>query len=431
MPPSDPNFVNAPADEWTPVVVDAVSVVINILEAFADLVYYQTYRLSGQPAPDNTANPGDVDFEGIAIFNRRDRIAGKDVFVGGVEFQTTAGIDVYIYALEKAGKVRVDSLAVGNGGGGAEWGGITGTLSDQIDLQTDLDGKKNTFSENTAFNKNFGTGAGQVAEGNALAAKMTGPGSSQINEIFVAVDANGNAKTVPVKIDPGNLRMSGLEQLELKFFLVLGRANTISWREDGLQSGALSGDMFINTAGLFKLRHTAAQLTSIEANHVQLKVIPTVESSSFGTGSFVVNGGAGIAKNLNIGGDLGVIGDINTIAWTDYGGTSIITGFSSVTTVAIWYKKVGKLVYVNYVIFGASNSANFTFTLPFPSSNSIQYITRTAAQVRNNGSVQANSGHAKLLSNSNIVNLYLDWAESAFSAAGGKGAEGQFWYETT
>lgn len=239
MPPSDPIFVNVSADVWTPVAVDGVSVAVNILEAFADLVYYQTYRLTGQPAPDNTANPGDVDFEGIAIFNRRDRIAGKDVFVGGVEFQTSAGIDVYIYALGKAGKVRVDSLAIGDGG------------------------------------------------------------------------------------------------------------------------------------------------------------------------------------------------DIEIIAWTDYGGISTITGFSSVTTKAIWYKKVGKLVFVNYVIFGLSNAINFTFTLPFSSSNSTQYITRNAAQVRNNGTVQANSGHAKLPQNSNIVTLYLDWAESAFSAAGGKGAEGQFWYETT
>jgi hypothetical protein len=53
MPPSDPVFVNTPADVWTPVAVDGVSVVVNIVEAFADLVYYQTYRLTGQPAPDN------------------------------------------------------------------------------------------------------------------------------------------------------------------------------------------------------------------------------------------------------------------------------------------------------------------------------------------------------------------------------------------
>ena len=45
------------------------------------------------------------------------------------------------------------------------WGNITGLLSDQFDLQTILNNKKNNFTENTAFNKNFGTGNGDVANG--------------------------------------------------------------------------------------------------------------------------------------------------------------------------------------------------------------------------------------------------------------------------
>jgi hypothetical protein len=190
--------------------------------------------------------------------------------------------------------------------GGAEWGGITGgitgLLSNQTDLQSALDGKEPTFSKNTAFNKAFGTGTGQVAEGNALAAKITSPGSSQINEIFVAIDTNGNAKMVPVKIDPVTLKLSGLLRIET-FALWMGRGNSIFWTEGGVQGGAISGDMFINTAGLFKLRHTAGQLVSIEANQNQVLIFPAVESSSVTTGAFVVNGGAGIAKNLHVGGN--------------------------------------------------------------------------------------------------------------------------------
>jgi hypothetical protein len=55
------------------------------------------------------------------------------------------------------------------GVGGTEsipWGAITGTLSDQTDLQSALNGKENSFSKNTGFNKNFGTSAGTVSEGN-------------------------------------------------------------------------------------------------------------------------------------------------------------------------------------------------------------------------------------------------------------------------
>ena len=51
------------------------------------------------------------------------------------------------------------------GAGGGAWGGITGTLSEQADLQSALDGKKATFSESTGFNKDFGSTAGTVCEG--------------------------------------------------------------------------------------------------------------------------------------------------------------------------------------------------------------------------------------------------------------------------
>jgi|GEM_PF-3732106 hypothetical protein len=54
----------------------------------------------------------------------------------------------------------------GSGGSAAIWGLISGTLSDQTDLQNALNGKENAFSKNTAFNKNFGTASGTVAQGN-------------------------------------------------------------------------------------------------------------------------------------------------------------------------------------------------------------------------------------------------------------------------
>jgi len=47
----------------------------------------------------------------------------------------------------------------------AIWGEINGTLSNQTDLQSALNTKEPTFSKNTAFNKNFGTTAETVTEG--------------------------------------------------------------------------------------------------------------------------------------------------------------------------------------------------------------------------------------------------------------------------
>ena len=47
-----------------------------------------------------------------------------------------------------------------------EWGSISGNISDNQALQDALDDKENTFTKNTAFNKNFGTTTGTVCEGN-------------------------------------------------------------------------------------------------------------------------------------------------------------------------------------------------------------------------------------------------------------------------
>jgi len=48
------------------------------------------------------------------------------------------------------------------------WGNITGLIVDQFDLQNELNNKKNDFIENTGFNKDFGTDANTVAEGNHI-----------------------------------------------------------------------------------------------------------------------------------------------------------------------------------------------------------------------------------------------------------------------
>lgn len=57
-------------------------------------------------------------------------------------------------------------LSVIGGGGGGSWGSITGTLTDQLDLVAALATKEDAFTKNTAFNKNFGSTAGTVTEGN-------------------------------------------------------------------------------------------------------------------------------------------------------------------------------------------------------------------------------------------------------------------------
>lgn len=429
MPVNDPEILDLIADQWNPAATSVVDVMVNILKE--DVPYFQTYRLAGNDPPDNLPIPDDPDFEGIIIFNRRDRIAGVEVFTGGLEFKATSAIDIYIYPRGGEGKVRVDNLG-DSAGGAAEWGGITGTLGDQTDLQNVLDNKETVFSKNTAFNKNFGSGAGTVAEGSELAAKMTGPGSSQINEIFIAVDEFGNARTVPVKIDPVTRKVTLVGVTEQDGDLYIKQGEEIFFTVDGTDATAKGGGVRGTDNALF-LKIGTANKVQVSANVVtfqeKIDINDTFESTDITNGSFHTDGGAGIEKNTNIGGDLGVVGDINTSAWSDHGGDSTIVGFSSAPIKAIWYKKVGNLVFVNYEIVGTSNAPDFTFTLPFTSSNSSDYVIRAPARVTDAGVTLATPGLALLSLNSSLVTLLTDWASTQWTASGGKAAEGQFWYE--
>lgn len=69
-------------------------------------------------------------------------------------------------------QIEGDHGPIGGSSGGAAWGDLTGTLSDQTDLQTALDGKVNdTGNETIAGAKTFSdtlTASGNVAVGNAL-----------------------------------------------------------------------------------------------------------------------------------------------------------------------------------------------------------------------------------------------------------------------
>lgn len=121
--------------------------------------------------------------------------------------------------------------------------------------------------------------------------------------------------------------------------------------------------------------------------------------------------------------------DIYNVAWTDYGATSTIVGWSS-STDHVWYKKLGNLVFVKYNITGTSDTTTATFTLPFTSVNSASAESYTGSAVEDNGSFQSSPGRCTLLANAALATVTLDWAGGAFTASGTKTVKGEFWYET-
>lgn len=131
-------------------------------------------------------------------------------------------------------------------------------------------------------------------------------------------------------------------------------------------------------------------------------------------------------KNL----DLGINGDIYSIVpWSEYGADTTLVGFSATTIKMIRYKRIGKTVLVTYHISGTSNTTGFTFTLPFTSANVTNYLTLAGAQATDNGSLVVGGGMSSLPANSDVVTLFADWIETAWTGSGAKIAIGQFQYE--
>ena len=121
-------------------------------------------------------------------------------------------------------------------------------------------------------------------------------------------------------------------------------------------------------------------------------------------------------------------GDLFNVPWTDYSGISTIVGWSSFTTQKIFYKKIGKLIFVEFSISGTSNSTSAYFTLPFDRHNNA-YSLKVPMQITDSGSVQL--GLFEIATNGGTVTCYSTIGEAGWTATGTKGVIGQFWFEVS
>lgn len=87
----NPVTVNCPAGQWTLVAENVTSGYIRKLNE-QPYAYLSTYRLTGEAAPTDKS-------EGIVIF--------RDLEINE-KISASQGIDVYLYPITSAGKVRVD-----------------------------------------------------------------------------------------------------------------------------------------------------------------------------------------------------------------------------------------------------------------------------------------------------------------------------------
>lgn len=118
---------------------------------------------------------------------------------GTANLSVTRGITTAVIAANEAALLITDgttdglfNVAGGGGGGGAVWGGITGTLSDQTDLQAALDQKADSSS------------LGTMAAQNANAVAITGGTVSGLSSLGVAGDITISAAGAKIRGDFSN-----------------------------------------------------------------------------------------------------------------------------------------------------------------------------------------------------------------------------------
>lgn len=122
-------------------------------------------------------------------------------------------------------------------------------------------------------------------------------------------------------------------------------------------------------------------------------------------------------------------GDIYTTGMTDYFSSSTKVGWSSYTTSQLYYKKIGKMMFVWVMIEGTSDSTSASFTLPY-AANAGCGSNVIHAQIRN-ASGSATTGAIVITASSATINCYINMTGSAWTASGTKRVCGQFFYETT
>lgn len=118
------------------------------------------------------------------------------------------------------------------------------------------------------------------------------------------------------------------------------------WEGDSLATGAAGGGVELGWVG-----GTTGRLLSYD------RTAASRQPMGYDASTHVFSNGGTHNLTINT--------DVYSAAWTDYSATSTFAGWSSRTETRVWYKKVGKTLYVQFRVVGTANAAVTTFTLPY------------------------------------------------------------------
>ena len=118
---------------------------------------------------------------------------------------------------------------------------------------------------------------------------------------------------------------------------------------------------------------------------------------------------------------------VTAVPWTDYSGTSTITGWSSYTTKFLEYKKnVDGLVFVQFRITGTSDTTTCTFTVPFAEGIASSIVSGILC---GNGANGRAIGFLSISSSTVAFTPTATLGSSGWLNSGTKEIFGQFFYE--
>ena len=140
------------------------------------------------------------------------------------------------------------------------------------------------------------------------------------------------------------------------------------------------------------------------------------------TAAGLITGNGGIATGAS--GD-----DVYSVVWTDYASSSTIVGWSGTPTAYIRYKKIGKMVFVQFDISGTSNSTSVTFTVPYAAANTTITQNGITTVVIDDGTAAA-MGRCYIGAAGSTVTCKKS-VDGAWTNSGSKNAAGFIFYEAS
>jgi hypothetical protein len=286
----------------------------------------------------NTNIEGDINIDEVNIRNLN--VTGLSTFVGFVTFRESVAIQTSLYV----GGISTFVGQINNVGGGATIGNVQIGITNQNEIDTldnilildSADGQVTvddrlrvvgiaTFDSNVAISGTFGVaGFSTFADSVMIQDNFQVGGISTfvgVSSFLNDVDVRGNftlAGSVSLDTDLyivgvatiGTLKVSGLtttrdlEVVGLSTFVGFSTFQDSLYVQDNLYVGGISTFVGVSTFNDYVFIQDGLNISGITT------ISNTTDSTTFNNGALVIDGGLGVEKSVNIGGDLNVTGSV-------------------------------------------------------------------------------------------------------------------------